>query len=76
MAYGSSQARGRFGAAAASQHHSHGNARSEPWLTYNIALSNTKFLTQTEARDQTQVLMVASRTMTGTLNIIDTTTEP
>ena len=32
MAYGSSQARGRTGAAAASLHHSHSNAGSEPRL--------------------------------------------
>ena len=34
-AYGSSQARGRIGAAAAGLHHSHSNTRSEPhlWLT-------------------------------------------
>ena len=31
-AYGSSQARGRIGATAASLHHSHSNARSEPYL--------------------------------------------
>ena len=42
VAYGSSQARGRFGAAAASLHHSHNNVRSEPhlwpipWLTATL----------------------------------------
>ena len=32
MAHGSSQARGRIGAAAASLHHSHSNEGSEPYL--------------------------------------------
>jgi len=32
MAYGSSQARGLIGAAAAGLHHSHSNTRSEPCL--------------------------------------------
>ena len=31
-AYGSSQARGQIGAEAAGLHHSHSNARSEPYL--------------------------------------------
>ena len=50
MAYGSSQARGQMGAAAASLCHSHSSARSEPRLqptTYNLqAHSNPGFLTQ------------------------------
>ena len=38
MAYGGSQARGRIRAVAAGLHHSHSNARSEPWsATYTTA---------------------------------------
>ena len=38
-AYGSSQARGGIGAAAASLHHSHSNARSEPNLRRMLQLA-------------------------------------
>ena len=38
-AYGSSQARGQIGAAAASLHHSHSNARSEPHLSSTTQLT-------------------------------------
>ena len=37
-AYGSSQARGQIGAAAASLHHSHGNTRFEPHLQPKLQL--------------------------------------
>ena len=45
-AYGSSQGRGRMGAAAASLHHSPSNARSEPHLqsTWQLKATNTKSL--------------------------------
>ena len=38
VAYGNFQARGRMGAAAASLHHSHSNARSEPHLQTMLQL--------------------------------------
>ena len=41
MAYGSSQARGRIGAAAASLRHNHSNARSEPGLQPMLQLVAT-----------------------------------
>ena len=55
-AYGDSQARGRIGAVAASLHHSHSNARSEPHLRLTPQLTAMPC----EARDQTQNLMVPS----------------
>ena len=42
MAYGGSQARGLIGAAAASLHHSHSNARSEPRLQPTPQLTATR----------------------------------
>ena len=52
-AYGSSQARGQFGAVAAGLRHSHSNTRSKPclWIINSVS----------EARDQTCVLMDASQ---------------
>ena len=40
-AYGGSQARGQIGATAASLHHSHSNARSEPRLWTTTQLTET-----------------------------------
>ena len=58
-AYGGSQARGRIRATAASLHHSHSNAGSEPHLRSIPQL--TRILESlSRARDQTHNLMVAS----------------
>ena len=69
MAYGGSQARGRIGARAASLHHSHSNARSEPRLWPTPQLTETPDpdpdpdpdqIPLIEAKDQTHVLMDTS----------------
>ena len=72
MAYGGSQARERIGAAAAGLHHSRSNAGSDTLLWPTPQLTETQILNPlSEARDQTQNLMVTSRicfycTTTGT----------
>ena len=59
MAYGSSKARGRMGAAAVSPHHN--NPRSEPPLR-PTACDNRQILNPlSEARDRTCILMDASQ---------------
>ena len=62
-AYGSSQVRGRNGAAAAAGLcHSHSNDRLESRLTYTTAHSNARsFNPLSEARDQTHILMGISQ---------------
>ena len=77
MAYGSSQARGWIGAAAASLHHSHSNTRLKPRLSpatqltappdlscicdlHHSSQQHQIFNPQTEARDQTHILMDTS----------------
>ena len=50
VAYGSSQARDRIGAAAASLHHSHSNARSKPRLGPTPAHSSARSLTHWAGR--------------------------
>ena len=60
-AYGSSQARGPIGAAAASLCHSHSNAESEPRLWPNLSSRQRQILNPlSEARDWTWNLMVPS----------------
>ena len=62
-AYGGSQARGQIGAIAASLHHSHSNARSEPHLNFHLYHSSWQHRILnplSEARDRTQNLMVPS----------------
>ena len=46
MAYGSPQARGQIGAAAAALHHSHSNVEFKPHLQTTPQLSNARVLTQ------------------------------
>ena len=71
-AYGGMQARGPFGATAASLHHNHSNAGSEPHLPPTPQLMATQiFNPLSKARNQTHDLMVPSRirfhcTTTGT----------
>ena len=57
--YGTSQARGQIGAAAASPHHSRSNARSKPCLRPTPQLTATVG-PLSEARDQTCILMDTS----------------
>ena len=59
MAYGSSQAMGWVGAAAAGLCHSHSNSRSKPHLRPTLQLTAT-FNPPRETRDQTHVLMDTS----------------
>ena len=61
VAYGSSQARRRIGAATASLHHSHSNARSKPHLPLTPQLTAMQVLNPlSRARDWTRILMVTS----------------
>ena len=60
-AYGSSQARGRIGAAVTSLHHSHSSARSEPHLQPTPSLQQCWILSpMSRARDQTHLFMDTS----------------
>ena len=61
VAYGSSQARGWIGATAASLHHSHSNARSEPVCDLH-PISWQRWIPNpmSEARDRTCILMDTS----------------
>ena len=58
-AYGSSQARGRMGATAASIYHSHGNARSKPrlWPTPQLKATLDLYKPLGKARERTRILM-------------------
>ena len=61
-AYGSSKARGRIGATAASLHHSHSNTRSEPILWPTPQLTESRILNPLiEATDRALILMNPSR---------------
>ena len=61
MAYGSSQARIRIRAIAASLHHSHSNAESKPRLQPILQLMQSYILNPlSEARDRTRILMDTS----------------
>ena len=62
VAYGSSQARGHIGAAAASLCHSYNNARSKPCqILHHSSWQCQIFNPLSEARDQTCILMGTSR---------------
>ena len=62
MIYGDSQARGLIRAVAASLHHNHSNARSEPRLQPTPQLTVWWILNLlSEARDRTHNLMVPGR---------------
>ena len=61
MACGSSQARDRIRAAAASLHHSQSNTRSKPHLLHDSSWHRWILNPLSEARDQTWILMATSR---------------
>ena len=62
ISYGGSHARGQIGATAASPHHSHSNARSEPCLQSTPQLMATPDpYPLSEARDQTPNLMIPTQ---------------
>ena len=64
MAYGSPQARGGMGAAAAGLHHSHSNVGSAPQLQGNLHHSSGQcwiLNPLSEARDETHILMDTNR---------------
>ena len=71
MAYASSQARGRIGAAAASLSHSHNNTRSQPSLQPTL-LAMLDPCPGSSAGDQTCILMDASQV----LNLLSTMETP
>ena len=62
MAYGSSQARGQIGAAAAGLCHSHSSA-GEPCLQSTPQLTAMPDPSPSEARDQTHILIDTSRVL-------------